>query len=328
MRPVMRSDAAAPPTFSIVVPAYGCESCLRALHAELAAVMDKMAASFELILVDDHSPQADWGVIVELAAADPRVRGVKLSKNFGQHRAIAAGLSHVRGAYTIVMDCDLQDRPDEIPRLWQRLQEGGLDCVFARRSGRVDPVIKLGLSRAFQRVHATLAGFRPDAAVGNFSIVSARVIRQVRRLRDQDPNYALQVHWLGLPTAYVEVTHGARHAGKSSYTLARQLRHAAATLLSQSTRPLYASAALGLVMALGAAGFGIWEIVRKLTLQGYIIEGWTSVIVSLFFLFGILFLNLGVIGLYLGSVFSELKQRPAFIVERTTFAPPEADDDR
>jgi polyisoprenyl-phosphate glycosyltransferase len=306
------------PQLSVVVPSYGCESCLRALHAEVAAALDGAGVGFELVLVDDHSPQGDWGVIVGLAAEDPRVRGVKLCRNFGQHRAITAGLHHARGDFVAVMDCDLQDRPDQLPALWRRAQEG-VDCVFARRLDRTDGLAKRGTSSLFGRLHGALAGYRPDPAVGNFSIISARVVRELLRLHDNDPNYALQVHWLGFPTAYVDVPHAPRHSGKSTYTLARQLRHAAASLLSHSTRPLYASAALGLCMALGAVVAAGWLVVRKLTLASYVIEGWTSVIVSLFFLFGMLFLNLGIIGLYLGSVFEELKQRPTFVVERTTF---------
>ncbi len=309
--------AEAGPRFSVVVPSYGCEACLGALHEQLAAVFAKMAASFELVLVDDHSPQADWSVIASLAGRDPRVRGVKLCRNFGQHAAIAAGLEHARGEWIVVMDCDLQDPPAEIPRLYEKAMEG-FPCVFARRIGRTDDVAKLVLGGAFHRLHGALAGFRPDAAVGNFSVVSRRVVHELRRLPERDKNYALLVGWLGFPTAYVDVAHGPRHAGESTYTLGRQLRHAVVTVLSQSTRPLYASAALGLAMAVGAAATAGWLVVKKLT-SDYVVEGWTSVIVSLFFLFGVLFLNLGVIGLYLGGVFRELKGRPAFVVERTTF---------
>jgi polyisoprenyl-phosphate glycosyltransferase len=312
------------PDISIVVPAYGCESCLRALHAQVAAALDAVA-SFELVLVDDHSPQGDWAVIEALAAADPRVRGVKLCRNFGQHNAIAAGLEHARGRWTVVMDCDLQDRPEEIPRLYAKAKEG-YACVFARRVARTDGAAKVASSQLFARLHGAVAGFEPDAAVGNFSIVSHRVVRELVRLRESDRNYALQVHWLGFKTAYVDVVHGERHSGQSTYTLGRQLKHAAATVLAQSTRPLYASAIFGLLMAVGAGAIGVWLIVKRLT-SDYVVEGWASVMVSLFFLFGVLFLNLGVIGLYLGSVFVELKQRPTFIVERTTFEPPDEKKD-
>jgi dolichol-phosphate mannosyltransferase len=305
------------PLFSVVVPSYGCASCLSALYDGLVAALTPISPDFEIVLVEDHSPQGDWPAILGLAARDRRVRGVKLSRNFGQHNAIAAGLAYAGGEWIVVMDCDLQDRPEAIPQLYAKALEG-FDCVFARRIDRQDPGVKVALSRLFSRIHGLFAGFKPDAAIGNFSVVSHRVARELRHFRERERNYAIQVHWLGFPTAYVDVSHGARHSGKSTYTLMRQLRHAIATVLTQSTRPLYASAIFGLTMAIGAGAAALYLVGRKLT-TGFGVEGWTSVIVSVWFLFGVLFLNLGVIGLYLGSVFLQLKGLPPFVVERTTF---------
>ena len=146
---------------------------------------------------------------------------------------------------------------------------------------------------------------------------------ELRKFREGRRNYGIQVNWLGFPTTDIPVKHAERHSGKSSYSLTKQLRHAVATVVSQSTRPLYASAIFGLLMALGAAVTALYLVWRKLTV-GYGVEGWTSVIVSLWFLFGVLFLNMGVLGIYLASVFNEVKGRPPFVVERTTY---EIEDD-
>ncbi|MDB4986308.1 MAG: glycosyltransferase [Myxococcaceae bacterium] len=301
----------------MVVPVYGCESCLRALYDRLVATLTSITPNFEIILVDDRSPQLDWSVIMELAGLDARVRGVRLCRNFGQHYAIAAGLQVARGNWTVVMDCDLQDPPEEIARLYQTATAGH-QVVFCRRMNRKDKAAKRGLSRAFTKVHSLLGGFEADSTVGNYSIISRKVVLQLRQFRERNRNYGMEVHWLGFATTYVDIEHAARHSGESTYTLAKQLRHALSTVLSQSTRPLYASAALGFVMALGAALYAVHLMFRKLAYdQG--VEGWTSVMVSLFFLFGVLIMNLGVLGLYLGSVFLELKQRPSFVVEQTTF---------
>ncbi|MDB4973968.1 MAG: glycosyltransferase [Myxococcaceae bacterium] len=306
----------------MVVPVYGCESCLRALYARLVATLTAITPDFEIILVDDRSPQLDWSVIRSLAEADPRVRGLRLCRNFGQHYAIAAGLQYAEGNWTVVMDCDLQDPPEEIAKLY-RAALAGSPVVFSRRMNRKDAAAKRGLSRAFSKVHGLLGGFEVDSSIGNFSIISRRVVLQLRQFRERNRNYGMEVHWLGFATTYVDVEHAARHSGKSTYTLAKQLRHALTTVLSQSTRPLYASAGLGFVMALGAAIYTLHLTIRHL-LHGQEVEGWTSVMVSLFFLFGVLIMNLGVLGLYLGSVFLELKQRPSFVVEQTTFDPSEA----
>lgn len=302
---------------SVVVPAYGCESCLEPLHAALAPVLDAIAPRWELVLVDDHSPQRDWSVIARLAKADPRVRGVKLTRNFGQHSAIAAGLAEAEGEWIVVMDCDLQDKPEEIARLHAKAIEG-YDCVFGRRVNRQDHASKIAVSRLFSFLHGKVAKFEADATVGNFSIISRRVVLELRKFREGRRNYALQVHWLGFPTAYVDIAHAERHSGKSTYSFGRQLRHAVATVLSQSTRPLYASVAFGFLAAGGAAVTAIYLVIRKLT-GGVGVEGWTGVMVSVWFLFGVLFVNLGVIGLYLGSVFDEVKGRPPFVIEQTTY---------
>ena len=305
------------PVISIVVPAYGCESCLEPLYETLKPVLEAISPDFEIVMVDDHSPQRDWEVIAKLAARDPRVRGVKLTRNFGQHNAIAAGLAECGGDWAVVMDCDLQDRPEEIARLYAKAQEG-FDCVFGRRVDRVDPGHKIALSRVFTFVHGRVAKVKVDATVGNFSIISHRVVEELRKFREGRRNYGVQVHWLGFPTAYIDVEHAARHSGKTTYSFAKSLRHAASTVLAQSTRPLYASVAFGFLAAFGAAVAALYLVIRKLT-GGSGVEGWTSVIVSLWFLFGVLFLNLGVLGLYLGSVFDEVKGRPPFVIEKTTY---------
>lgn len=305
------------PKISVVVPTYGCESCVEPLYAALKPVLEGISPEFELVLVEDHSPQADWTKIQALAAIDRRVRGVKLTRNFGQHNAIAAGLAEARGEWVVVMDCDLQDRPEAIPELYAKAMEG-YDCVFASRVARTDGVTKKASSKLFGIFGGKIAGTKNDSSISNFSIISHRVVRELRQMRESRRNYPVQVSWLGFPTAVVPIAHGERHSGKSSYSLRKQISHAFSTILSQSTRPLYASAAFGFLMALGAAITAAYLVIRKLTV-GYGVEGWTSVIVSLWFLFGVLFLNMGILGLYLGSVFNEVKNRPPFVIERTTY---------
>jgi len=312
-----RTGARARPTISVVVPCFGCESCLEALYDSLRISLERVDVNFEIVFVDDVSEQGDWNVIRELSERDARVRGVRLSRNFGQHYAIAAGLEYVRGEWIVVMDCDLQDRPEEIERLYRKALEG-YACVFARRVVRRDKASKVALSRAFARVNGWLGGGEADGTVGNFSIVARRVVTNLRLFRERHRNYAMQVHWLGFRTAYVDVEHGARHSGDTTYTLRRRLVHALHSVLTHSTRPLVAATGLGLVMAVGAAATALFLVIRKFT-TGFGVEGWTSVMVSLFFLFGVLFLNLGVLGLYLGNVFLEVKGRPTFVVDETTF---------
>jgi glycosyltransferase involved in cell wall biosynthesis len=307
------------PRISVVLPCYGTASCLEPLYEALKPALEQVSAEFEIVMVDDHSPQDDWAVISRLAERDSRVRGVKLTRNFGQHAAIAAGISQASGEYIVVMDADMQDRPEEIPKLYAKAREG-FDCVFARRQDRVDGFGKVVTARLFHFLHGKLAGFKPDPRIGNYSIISRRVAAELLKFREERRNFGVQVSWLGFPTAFVDVTHAERHSGKSTYTFGRMAKHALSTILSQSTRPLVASAMFGFLMALGAASTAGYLAVRKLV-TGAGVEGWTSVIVSLWFLFGVLFLNMGILGLYLGSVFNEVKNRPPFVIERTTYPP-------
>jgi polyisoprenyl-phosphate glycosyltransferase len=305
------------PRISVVVPCYGCESCLEPLYDTLRPVLEAISPAFELVMVDDHSPQRDWEVIARLAAKDPRVRGVKLTRNFGQHSAIAAGLSVAEGDWVVVMDCDLQDKPVEVQRLYDKAMEGW-DVVFGRRVTRADGAKKVMTSKVFHYFNAKFSGKESISEIGTFSIISRRVVLEMRQFRESRRNYGIQLNWLGFPITDIAVEHQARHAGKSTYSLRKQLAHGVATVLSQSTRPLHASIAFGFLAAAGAVFATLYLVIRKLT-GGIGVEGWTGVMVSLWFLFGILFVNLGVIGLYLGSVFDEVKNRPPFVVERTTF---------
>jgi len=305
------------PHLSVVVPCYGCESCLEALHEALVAAITPLTSSFEVVLVDDRSKQGDWKVIERLSAKDPRVKGVRLNRNFGQHAAIAAGISFAEGDWVVVMDCDLQDPPAEIPKLYARAKEG-FPVVFARRLGRKDSFMKRFNSKAFAKVHSVLGGFDVDATVGNYSIISRQVVLQLRRFRERTRNYGLHVSWLGYQTSYVDIEHAARHSGQSTYSLAKQLTHALTTILAQSTRPLYVSAGIGFFFSSSAALYALYLIGRKF-MMGISVEGWTSVMVGLFFLSGVMMMNMGVLGLYLGNVFLDVKGRPTFVVEETTF---------
>lgn len=306
------------PAVSVVVPCFGCASCLRALHERLVASLEALGKTFEILLVNDSSPDADWSVIQELAAVDPRVIGIELARNFGQHHAIAAGLDHAEGDVVVVMDCDLQHQPEDLGVLLAPLSDG-FDGAFGRRVVRQDGVWKKWTSRAFFSVFGLLAGMKIDPTVCNYSALRRAVVLELRRFRESNRNYPLHAHWLGFRYAYVPIRHSARHSGESSYSLARMVGFAAQTILTQSNTPLRLSIDLGFIIAAFAFVFGAFLVVRR-AFWAVPVEGWTSLIVALFFLFGLLFVVLGVLGLYVGSVFTEVKGRPLYVVRSTTRA--------
>lgn len=303
------------PLISVVAPAYRTSGCLPELHRRVTAAVEPLTSEFELILVNDCSPDDDWAVITRLAAADRRVKGVDLSRNFGQHYAIAAGIDHARGDWVVVMDADLQDQPEEIPRLYAKALEG-YDVVFARRGERhSDPAIKKFFSWLFNRLVNFLSSTRVVQGIANYSVISRRVADELRSLRERARSYGLLVLWLGFPTAYIDVSHGARFAGKSSYSIWGSVPLALNSIVSLSDQPLRISMKIGFFLS-GMSTLYALFLVYKYYRFHVAVTGWTSVMVSMFFLAGAIIADLGVIGLYLGKVFDEAKRRPLYVVRR------------
>jgi polyisoprenyl-phosphate glycosyltransferase len=297
---------------SVVVPVYRCEACLHELHRRLVAVLETITPVFELILVNDGCPQDSWRTIKQIALADPRVKGIDLSRNFGQIRAITAGLEFASGEWVVVMDCDLQDRPEEIVRLYNKCQDG-YDIVFGRRAERRDNFIKRFSSRLFHSVYGYLAGGALDSSISNFSVSRRVVMENYRRMGDQNRAFILFIRWMGFRSTTVDVEHAERSSGKSSYTLRKQLKLASEVITTQSNKPLILSIKVGFLVAAVSFLYGAYLILQYL-LYARALSGWTSTIVSIFFMGGVLLAQLGIVGLYVGLIFDQTKSRPLYIV--------------
>jgi dolichol-phosphate mannosyltransferase len=303
------SDA---PEISVVSPVYCCADCLGALCERIESALGSIGVSHEIVLVDDASPDGAWPVMRELAASDPRIKAVGLSRNFGQHAAIAAGLEHARGRWLIVMDCDLQDRPEEIAALYAKAQEG-YDIVFAEREARQDGWLKRTSSRAFIALLNWLSGADYDYRTANFGIYSRAVIDAVRSMGDRARFFPVMVRWTGFRRASIPVQHDARGNGGSSYTLKKLVKLGLDTMLSYSDKPLRLVATAGIVISLIAlvmTGFSLYRYLHgDVTVAGY-----TSLIASMWLLAGVMLFCMGIIGLYVGRVFESVKSRPMFVV--------------
>lgn len=305
------------PHISVVTPVYRAEGCLEELYRRLVTALSGITQDFEIIMVEDCGGDRSWDIIRALAARDPRVKGIQFSRNFGQHYGITAGLDHCDGDWVVVMDCDLQDRPEEIPRLYARAREG-YEIAIARRGRRSDPLSKRLASWAFYRLYSWLADIDYDGQAGNFRIVSRKVVESFRRMREQLRFFGGLVNWMGFPTATVDVQHDERYAGPSTYTAAKLWKLASETIIAYSDKPLRLSVRFGFVLAFLAFCYGIYIIIHAL-LYGSSITGWSSLIVSIYFIGGITIAILGMIGIYLGKTFDEAKKRPLYIVMHTTF---------
>ncbi|WP_317450758.1 glycosyltransferase family 2 protein [Stenotrophomonas lacuserhaii] len=301
----------------MVVPVYGCAGCLEELTERILAAVSGMGRTVELIFVDDDSPDQAWSRISELSALHPAVRGLKLSRNFGQHAAISAGIAQTRGAAVIVMDCDLQDVPEEIPALLEALTDD-VEIVLGQRTERRDTWLKRTGSRAFYRTLGWLTDTSYDPSTANFGAYSRKVIDAMNAMPETDRFLPLLARWTGFRTARISVEHGRRTEGRSSYTLRKLLQMATRIALSFSDKPLR------LVMSAAFALAGVGLCVAAFAVYRYLVgdvrvAGFTSILASVWLVGSFLMASIGVVGLYVGRVHNESKRRPQYIIWRDSW---------
>lgn len=302
----------APVELSVVVPVYGCGGCLRALHRRLTSTVAEITDAYEIVLVDDRSPDDAWNAIVALANDDPAVRGFRLSRNFGQDAAITAGLSRARGQWVVVMDCDLQEAPEDIPRLYATAREG-FEIVQTVRRDRRQPPLRHLAGRAYRKL---LMESDSGSGLSTLSIISRPVVDAFLSLGDRDREYRLALQWLGFTSTVIEIDFHEREHGSTSFTFRRLASLAVSGVFFRTTRPLNWIVLIGFVFALAGAGLAVYDIYDHFVQPSP--PGYTSLVVILLLVGGFLIISVGVVGMYVGRVFEQVKGRPLFIVEANT----------
>lgn len=298
---------------SVVVPVYNAEPCLRELHRRLTVALNGLGCSYEIVLVDDCSRDSSWAVTSCLARADVHVRALRLSRNFGQHAAITAGLAECEGDWAVVMDCDLEDPPEDIPRLWAKAREGH-DIVLGRRLRRRHSWLRRWGARGYAWLLARFNSMPTDAAHGTFSIISRRVIDAFLTVGDSARHYLHLLGWLGFDTAHVDYEHGERFAGRTSYRLSTLLRHAANGVFFQTTVLLLWIVYAGFAVAAIGALLALWVVYEYFSTT--LLPGWASLAVLVLVMSGFVIVSVGVVGLYVGRIFDEVKDRPLYVIGR------------
>jgi polyisoprenyl-phosphate glycosyltransferase len=293
-----------------VVPVYRAERSLAELHPELVAALRRVTDDYSILYVDDASPDGSWSSIQALAAADPRVSGLHLIRNFGEHVAISAGLDQVDADFVVVIACDLQDDPAAIPEM-VRVAQQGADLVLARRMRRQDPLIKRSLARTFYAVIALLVHVNYDYRVGNYRLLTRRVLDYFRLYRERSRNVNAIMALMQVPTAYVDVAHRPRRHGRSSYTFWRSLKMAADVVLDYSHIPLLLSSVVGALMLLLSVIWGVAAVI----VSGEVSSS-ALVFLAIIFVGGLVLINLGIVGAYLGRAATEARGRPLYFVDR------------
>ena len=300
---------------SIVSPVYHGEKMLNELVQRIHAAIKELTDDYEIILVNDCSPDLSWQKITGICSHDKKVKGINLSRNFGQPYAITAGLSYAAGEYVAVIDCDLQNKPEDLPAMYRKAKEG-YDIVSARRVVREDTFLKRLSSATFHRVYDFLSGFKTDKAVAEFGIYSRKVVKVYCSIPEYSRSFVELVHTLGFKKTTVDVLHDHRLEGESSYNLYRLLKLSYDSIISNSNRPLHLAVSLGLIMSVISFLMAVYNIFAKFYGLNEVV-GYTSTIFSIWFVGGLLLFMMGILGLYIGKIFDQVKGRPVFIVSET-----------
>ena len=298
---------------SIVSPVYRAEKILPILVSEINLVMERIGEDYEIILVDDRSPDNSWEVMNVLSSQNPKIKSIRLSRNFGQHSAIFAGLTRAKGDWVVVMDCDMQDQPKEIAKLYKKALEG-YDIVLGQRENRKDKFLKKLTSRLFYKVFNYLSGANFDNNVANFGIYHQKTIKSILDMGDYVKFFSLFINWIGFKSISIPIEHGEREEGKSTYSVGRLFKQAFNVIISFSDKPLRLFINFGLSISVLSFIVGIYYLYLALT--GKIAQpGFSSLILSIWFLSGIIISGIGIVGVYLGKTFDQAKGRPTFIID-------------
>lgn len=301
---------------SIVVPIYNEEQNLPELHRRLTLVLPGMVGdSYEIIVVDDGSKDSSWSKICELSGRDPHFKAIKFSRNFGHHIAITAGMDYASGEAVVLMDGDLQDQPEEIPKLYAHFLKG-FDVVFGVRKERRHTLLKIITSKLFILFINKITGSEVPINSHIFRIMSRKVVDNLNKFRERDRFITGLISYLGFKQVGIEVIHGARFAGETKYSWFKLFKLAINTVTSFSYRPLQVASYLGTLLS-GISFLAIIYLIMLKLFWGIKFEGWTSIMVVMLFIGGIQMMLLGILGEYVGRNYAESQKRPLYIIDNT-----------
>jgi glycosyltransferase involved in cell wall biosynthesis len=305
---------------SIVIAVYYDEAVLHELHQRLDKVLSDMAPWVEIIFVDDGSQDCSFEILQLLQMRDSRIKLIKLARNFGQSSAITAGLDHADGDVIVIMDSDLQDRPEDIPLLIDAMLNNDVSMAVARWQMRKDSFFKQTVSNLFYYCSQRLTNLKHEPRLGVFRAIRRDVIEQLRKIPEKTGTSLSLLYWMGFNYVPVDLHRDARFAGTSGYTFSKMMKLTLDRILSYSMFPVRMATTCGLGLSVISVLFGMYFIVKWLLTPNMVL-GWTSIVVLITLLFGMNFLILGLYGEYLGRIYVETRGRPKYIVEKHLHAP-------
>ncbi len=308
-----RAQSSAVPLLSVVIPAYYEEGNLHKLYEELFEALSSITDDWEILLVDDGSSDGTWAEIFSLHVKDPRVRGARLSRNFGHQYALFAGLTYARGAAVVTMDADLQHPPSAIPQLVEEWRKGNKIVHTIRLDQESISWHKKLTSKIFYKVFSFLSGVEMSSGMADFRLMDRQVVDQLLQLKEGGLFLRGLVQWVGYQNTKVPFQCRDRFAGQSKYNFRKMLKFAWTGITSFSIIPLR----LGIILGLFTSGFAFYQLLEALYTKfftGKVVPGWTSLFGVMTLLFGVLFILIGVLGEYIGRILIEVRGRPKFII--------------
>lgn len=300
---------------SVISPVYNAAAILPELVQRISQACDEKHYDYEIILVDDFSKDNSWEVLKELSTKYKTIRGFKLSRNFGQHYALTAAITKATGDVLIIMDCDLQDNPAYIPQLIEKHKEG-FNVVCTIKERKKYSWYRRITSDIFFFIINKLSDVQLEQNLGTFTLIDRKVADEFLKIKDYHRHTSLILSWLGFKRGYVHVVHDERFEGRSSYNLKKLIAHAINGVISQSDKILRWSITLGLILFVSSILGIIYILVKSLFV--HFDKGWPSIFVAIIACTGTVLFMLGILGLYIGKIFEQVKERPLFIIEEET----------
>lgn len=298
---------------SIISPVYRSEAIVDELVLRIGQEVSKITSNYEIILIDDGSPDGSWAKIEVHCKKNLQIKGVKLSRNFGQHYAVTAGMTVAAGELIVVMDCDLQDDPSYIPVLIKEHQNGN-EIVFTKRIKRKHSFQKRVTARIYNLLFGFFSERNYDVDAGSLVLFTANVKNVVLQLKDKDRLYVQMLKWVGFKSTYVPVEHNKRFSGESSYTVMQLMKMALQGWTSHSDKLLKFSIYGGFTLSLVTFLISLVIVIRYFT-EG-LQPGWPSLFIAIMFSTGLILMSIGITGIYVGKIFEQTKNRPLYIIDK------------
>ncbi|MBA7656766.1 putative glycosyltransferase [subsurface metagenome] len=299
---------------SVVIPVFNEEENLELLHRRLSKVLENLCQEYEIIFVDDGSKDNSLKIMRKLRVTDPGVKIISFSRNFGHQIAITAGIDYASGSAVIVMDADLQDPPEVIPKLVEKWREG-CDTVYAIRESRKDPILKRAIAFVFYRLFRRMSDVDVPMDAGDFRLMSRRVVDILKTMPERNRYLRGLASWVGFSQARIRYARDERYAGQRKYSLWQSARLAFDGVTSFSHFPLRLAIYLGLVVSLAGFLYSATIIILALVFDR-VVPGWTTLMAAVLFLGGVQLIVVGVIGAYIGRIYVEVQQRPLYLIKQ------------